>query len=320
MTRWPLLLLALLALVGGIWLLHRAPVVPVTAQGLAGAPPGRLLYTRRGDLWLWQNGSARQITAGQRYEGPAWSPDGQRIALSEVGENHSDIVLLTPAGQRLLPLTRHWSATRVIDSSWGRKPAWSPDGARLAYISDAGWYNASQRFDMSLWLVNATGGGQRRLLAGAPGHGLDWPTWSPDGRRLAVTGLLDDDVTQIYSVSLTGAWTRLTRHRQGAYDPAWSPDGDFIAYIARENGQHALWVMNADGSDPVLLLGGEPKRAPTWSPDGRYLAFLQLMGSGFDLYVVEVQRQGTRLVMVGQPRRLTSGQDIDETSGLSWGR
>src|SRR5262249_35578091 len=69
-------------------------------QASATTPPGRLVFVAGGDLWQWQNGVVRRLTSGDRYEGPAWSPDGDQLVASIVGANHSDLVLLSPEGEQ----------------------------------------------------------------------------------------------------------------------------------------------------------------------------------------------------------------------------
>src|SRR5205823_13026253 len=64
-------------------LLLAAPLL----QGQGPAPSGRIVFVAGGDLWQWHDGALRQLTQGDRYEGPAWSPDGDQIVASLVGAN-----------------------------------------------------------------------------------------------------------------------------------------------------------------------------------------------------------------------------------------
>jgi TolB protein len=273
---------------------------------------GKIAFIAAGQVWEWSGGAARPLTKpGVHYEGAAWSPDGKSIAVSEVGENHSDVFVLDAAGQRVRQITHNWSQVSVQDSAWARKPAWSPSGEQIAFVSDL------YRTDMSLWLVGAQGSNPRRVQQLQRGSGgLDWPTWSPDGKKVAFAtypaGLYKPP--QIFVLTLaTGAMAQITEFKDGAFDPAWSPDGQSIAFAGRADGKTNVVVMKADGSQMVRLTDGRAERAPVWSPDGAELAYVALQGSSFDVAVVRLS--GTA---VSEPKMLTRNQNVDAISGLSW--
>jgi TolB protein len=73
--------------------------------------------------------------------------------------------------------------------------------------------------------------------------------------------------------------------------PAWSPDGRRIAFVARRNGQHNVWTMNADGTNVVQLTNAPGfDQSPTWSPDGASIAFSRYNAAatmhGWDIAIV----------------------------------
>ena len=276
---------------------------------------GRILYVAEGRIWEWADGATRALTKpGVRWEGASWSPDGDAIVASEVGDNHSDLYVLDESGNRLRQLTRHWSHVSLQQSAWGRKPAWSPDGTQVAYGSDL------FGTDMSLWTVGprGTGDNRRRWSYSLGSGGMDWPAWSPDSKKIALVSYPHGLYTkpQIFVLTIaSGTLDQITDLKDGAFDPAWSPDGTTIAFAGRADGKTRIMTVRAAGGGMTRLTDGTYDRAPAWSPNGDELAYLSLETTSFDLWAVRVGNGG-----VSEPRQLTSGQEADAISGVSWAR
>jgi TolB protein len=102
-----------------------------------------------------------------------------------------------------------------------------------------------------------------------------WPSWSPDGTRVAFMSTRDGD-PDIYVMNRDGsAPRRLTTAPGRDAHPFWSPDGTRIVFQSpREEGQTRLFVMNADGSAQRALTANRGFCGmPAWSPDGRHILF-----------------------------------------------
>lgn len=276
---------------------------------------GKIAVIKGGDVWLLKRDGFEQLTQGVRYCCPAWSPDGKLIAVSLVGDNHSDIVIVDQDGAQDAQLTNNWSNNRVQDCAWARSPAWSPDGSVIACASDLANQNALTG-PTDLWLLDATGQTNGQMMERPFSvTDVDYPSWSPDGQFLAVTGF-GGGKGQIYRVDInSGQWTCLTDAPEGALLPAWSPDGTKIACVIRTGGESDIWLINADGSGLTQLTKHGTVGAPTWSPDGDQIAYLAGKPSS-DLYVIS----STPGASDGQGQALTSGAKIETTSRLSWAR
>jgi Tol biopolymer transport system component len=97
-----------------------------------------------------------------------------------------------------------------------------------------------------------------------------------------------------------------------ALSPAWSPDGKRIAYIQRDRGDYAVYVMNADGSHKRAVTKGGDDAYPNWSPDGRHIVFERDDGESSAIYVVA--GDGTDLTL------LTSENDPSDPNWSPDGR
>jgi Tol biopolymer transport system component len=219
--------------------------------------------------------------------GIAWSPDGERLALSlwEVGANSSYV------GFHLIdPRTgtdRHIPAKDMV-SRFGcvalSSLTWSPNGKVLAYTC-RGFLDPG---DTGIYTIRPDGTG-RRLIATGPLAAYS-PTWSPDSKRLAFsTGqspfqkLLGESISYrsaIYVIDLAGKHAR--RIATGAL-PDWSPNGKTIAYYAPgcegiPNDTGRIRLVTPTGRDvtpptaPCDGIGPARHPVPAWSPDSRQIA------------------------------------------------
>jgi TolB protein len=113
-------------------------------------------------------------------------------------------------------------------------------------------------------------------------------------------------VTDLYIMDVANGRSHwLTRDRATASAPVWSPDGTQIAFSSNRDGLGAnIWVMNADGSNPVQLTGltdAGTSYNPAWSSDGKKIAFASFRNSGQDLYVMNADGTGLTRITDGGP-------------------
>ena len=109
---------------------------------------------------------------------------------------------------------------------------------------------------------------------------------------------------------------------QQSYDPAFSPDGRWLAFAARAGAGTDIFVMPAAGGTAARLTTLGSARAPAFAPDGRSLAFLALAAgaTSFDLWVAGLQLDAAGALTAGQPRQITRDMHLDADSGVAWGR
>ena len=116
---------------------------------------------------------------------------------------------------------------------------------------------------------------------------------SPDG-HFYLTTRQEGSVTQIYISSPKHERygdlpsVQLTRLTGSSFDPVWSPDGGRIAFVSQEGGSEDVWVISADGSNPVNLTpkSKQTDRHPSWSPDGSQITFWSSQSGNKQVYVM----------------------------------
>jgi Tol biopolymer transport system component len=130
-----------------------------------------------------------------------------------------------------------------------------------------------------VYLMNRDGSNPVLLSTGAGSDYVDG--WSPDGRTLLFTHVVNDNV-DLWAMDATGDNRRpLTSTAGTEHGGSWSPDGSRIAFhAAPPSGFSQIAVMNADGSDQQLLTTDPWYNIyPRWSPDGTQLVFTSIRGS-----------------------------------------
>jgi dipeptidyl aminopeptidase/acylaminoacyl peptidase len=196
---------------------------------------------------------------------PAWSPDGSKLAFASDRDGNLDIYVMRADGTGQVRIT---SGTRS-----DRYPTWSPDGTQLAYRSNSGG-------DFDIHVMNIDGSGDR-LLAPSPAFDSE-PAWSPDGSRIAYTSDRSG-YKEIWVVAAGGGDPVQLTNTPGALPTlelfsnrfaSWSPDSSRIAFTSNRDGNEELYVVNADGTNPVrYTISKNSDRYPVWSPDGTQIAF-----------------------------------------------
>jgi len=132
-----------------------------------------------------------------------------------------------------------------------------------------------------------------RLVAGAAFSVTAGPA---DGQ--IVVGRMVDGNRDLYLLDESGReLARLTTDPAEDFAPAFSPDGQLLAFTSKRNGHAEVFVARADGSDPRRLVDAAQDRTynPSWSPDGRHIAFYRESGDGADqIWVARPDGTGER--------------------------
>jgi len=225
---------------------------------------------------------------------PSLSPDGKIFIFASRHQGSWDIYRQV-VGER--------SASNLTESanSGEFQPVYSPDGTAIAFMSSR---NGGGIFVMK------DDGSQVTQLTDA---GFN-PSWSPDGRELAVA---DDSVwdyemrntypsaSRLWAVDVATHQRRVITERD-AVQPNWSPHGQRLAFWGEQKGgRRDIWTVAASGGEPTPVTDDEfIDWNPVWSPDGEYLYFLSNRGGEMNLWRVSIDESTGRLRGAPEPAHL----------------
>jgi Tol biopolymer transport system component len=249
---------------------------------------------------------ARQLTrfADSDAVWPDWSRDGRQIVFerdvfSAVRVSKALIVTTNADGGNLHVLTRTGLAGR---------PSWSPDGRLIVFST----LRYGKRATVSVMATDGTRVRELRstpLPANAQGQGLDSPTFSPDGKRIAFVRIKRTGSAIFVMNASGGGLKQVTSWQAGVADKIdWSPDGSRIAFSSPEFGTRAgissnVFTVRANGSGLLKLTdsrGGKINNGvDSWSPDGRKIAFASNRGGTYEIYTINADGSGVRQITHG---------------------
>jgi TolB protein len=227
--------------------------------------------------------------------------------------SNGDIYLAEPDGSRVRPF--------VTGPAKQFGPVWSPDGSMLAYFEEADGSTEAVPL-ATVHVVSADGTGDKVLGGGRTVtstlvdttspyvftiYGL---AWSPDSRTVGYTQIEPraGSKPHIEMVDIDGSDPRTLEVDIEAWDPAWSPDGAWLAFKGRSNPDNlsqGVWVSRPDGTE-VRRVTTTPQAdsdgrgfaftAPRWSPDGRTLLYYCCQGGQHDIWVAELDGSNERRI------------------------
>jgi Tol biopolymer transport system component len=298
--------------------------------------PGRLYATKGRALYRFSGTQLTRLRFGSRVKDPAVTLAGDRLAVAQLQDQSSTIVVTDPNGRNRQVLT---PASAAEGPLWAFAPRFDSDGHRIVYLTDRGKQPSSpqnlQPNDLGVWSYDLATGQSRRLVQPFAYTGGDCdPSYRPGVQdQLVYTtylygGAPPEPVARLTWRSLrTGATVYLSPDTGRNFEPALSPDGRFVAFIRAGAGSDDLYVMplaptytrepRPFPSESAVLIQSGILSQPVWSPDGNAIAFLMLSKGSFDLFIVPVST--TAAVQASGPAQaVTHGSFLDADSRLAW--
>ncbi len=197
-----------------------------------------------------------RVSAGNLIESASLSPKGERVLFGARGDIFSAPVEKGPV--------RNLTNTSNAHEKW---PRWSPDGSKVAYISD-------RSGEEELWIVAQDGASKPEQITTGGKAFRYFPEWAPDGKRI----VFGDKDGRLFVVTVEDRkLTEIAHSTRGAIlDYRWSPRGNHLAFsMNHPNGFGSVYIWSAsDGKTHSVTSEYFDSGIPAWDPEGNYLYFV----------------------------------------------
>jgi TolB protein len=274
-------------------------IISKLSGGLPGVAQTQIAFvsarTGHKEIWVMDYDGANQhpITSLRSISlTPRWSPDGSRIAFTCFapfsGITSAQICMYSMDTGKLVAFPRFRGTNTT--------PSWSPDGAQIIFSS-------SMQGNPELYVSDINGLHPKRLTFTNTANVS--PAWNPKtGQTIAFVSdrggtpqayLMNSDGTSTTKFDLPG--------KGYVIDPAWSPNGQLLAFSwRRPDDNYDIYVMDASSQQLVELTRDQGRNErPSWAPDGRHLVFESTRGGSRQIW--------TMLADGLQPHQLTTSGD-----------
>lgn len=298
---------------------------------------GSMVYAKAGNVWIQTDAGPRQLTDTGDDSMPSFSSDGQWVyyihTVADKGKwpVKGQVEQYTPldvpqlmrvradgSGEPEMLASGKFTRGNYTYAYWIRQPVLSPDGSKIAVMSDAPNPDQStvvlQLFDTATRKLSRVDVGVKGVL----GH--QDPEWRPDGQYLLYVrngrdGSRGAPVIMRYNMA-KGTVKEMTG--PGYLQPSYSPDGKYIAATKTSSrGSDVVILDGGNGRELMRITNDSSSWSPVWSPAGDGIAFLHIDGQTVDLRLARLTGTAPSWT-VEDTIDLTEVSGLDADSGPDW--
>ena len=300
-------------------MLHGGPAFAVSDTGTLVYLPARAELPQRSLVIVERDGRSTTVPGTKgAYAHPRVARDGSRLAVAIESEAGADVWVYD---------VQRGTRTRLTGGGFNGFPLWNPDGSEVTFQAAAspGRFSLFSRplsggGDAEPLLAEAPTGTSGTLAAGmasllpgtVPRPGSANPhvpmSWSADGKHLAFDERKPGAQRDVWVLTRGGDPAPFVLTAFDEWSPAFSPNGQWLAYVSNESGRNEIYVQPYPGPGGKWAISNEGGTEPVWSPDGRELFYRR----GDQVIAVAVQdgpefTVGTSRVLFEGPYEVVEG-------------